>query len=137
VGGVASNIIVVIYSIGLAISTISIIVHIFFTKSVGIGVGLYTKDGSKKIDMKKYDDYITLYEKRNSTWIFWLSLIPALVWPVIFILMGLNILFYINIAVLLGGEIGRYRIYKHIKKNRAMWGAAAYINEVQDFFSKK
>ena len=138
VKGVIAMIFIVLYCLGAAISSIGILSQIFNPKGTGIQIGLYVdQNGKRQMSMERYDWFINIYEKRYSSPIFWLSCIVALSWLVVFLAAGIEILAYIAVGLTFVAEIGRYKVYKAIKANKTGWGAAMYINEIQNFFEEK
>lgn len=139
IGGLTATIAVIIYCILLGLTIIGILEQMFNPKAVGKRLGIKTdlKTGKASIDMSRYDQFIDRYEHRFSNIWFWLDIPIAMSWIVIFLVGGFPIISYMTPGVYMCSEIGRYRIYKIVKDNKTAWGAAAYVNEIQNFFGKK
>lgn len=138
IGNTVGTIAIVMYCISAAAAAIGTLLQIFNTTKTRMLVGLYMdQTGEQKMSMERYDEFIKTYEKRFSTLIFWISCLVVVLWPVIFMAAGIEILAYIAIGLSLAGEIGKYKMYKCIKNNNAAWGAGMYVNEVLNFLEKK
>lgn len=139
IGGLAATIAIIIYCILLGLTVFGILEQIFKPKAVGIRLGMVPdpKTGRMSLSMDRYDQFIEAYEHRFSVIWFWLDIPITIGWVIIFLLAGHSLIAYIVIAVYMGLEIGRYEVYKAIKKNKDGWGAAMYISEVRDFVKKK
>ena len=139
ISGLTATIVVIIYCILLGLTILGIFEQIFKSEAVGmrLGMALDPKTGKVSLDMGRYDQFIETYEHRFSNIWFWLDIPVTMAWVIIFLAGGFSTVAYISIAVYMGLEIGRYEVYKAIKKNKDGWGAAMYISEVRDFVKKK
>ena len=138
VGGTVATITAVVYATMLTVGLLGIFANIFTPKSTGMQIGFVRKPGkSVSVDINLYDNYIYLYDHRMSSIWFWLSLPLALAWPVVFLSGGFTKIACTSFAALILSEIGKYRVYRSIKKNKTGWGAAAYISEIHSFFNEK
>lgn len=139
IGGLAATIAIIIYCILLGLTIFGILEQIFNPKAVGIKIGMVPdlKTGRMSLNMNVYDQFIETYEHRFSSIWFWLDIPITVGWVIIFLLAGHSLITYIVIAAYMGLEIGRYEVYKAVKKNKAVWGAAMYTNEISNFIKEK
>ena len=139
IGGLVATIFVSIYCILLGLTAIGILEQLFNSKAVGmkLGMALDPKTGLASLNMGRYDQFIETYEHRFSSMWFWLDIPITMGWVIIFICGGYSLIAYISIAIYMGTEVGRYEVYKAVKKNKDGWGAAMYVNEISNFVEKK
>ena len=137
IGGTMGLVVVIIYCAGTLILSLGSLTQIANPGTVGMQMGII-KDANNlpAIDLKIYDEYMHTYEHRMSSIWFWLFAPLALAWPIVFLIGGFTEIAYIALASIIFAEIGEYRVYKSIKDNKQTWGAAAYINEIRNFFDE-
>jgi archaellum biogenesis protein FlaJ (TadC family) len=136
IGGPAGLVVVIIYCVMIFIISLGTLAQITKPGPVGMQMGIIKNaDDLPTIDLKKYDEYIHIYDHRMSSIWFWIFAPLALAWPMLFLIGGFTKIAYISFASIIFAEIGKYRVYKAIKDNKQTWGAAAYINEIRNFFS--
>ena len=136
VGGKAGTVVIVLYSILAGLAFLGALCQAISPKFVSMGVGIVIENGKKTMKLENYDEAMSMYENRLSTWLFWLSTCITMGWVALFLSAGVNFLVYTVIVLFVVGEIAKYRIYNCIKKNKDFWGAAMYINEIQNFFGE-
>lgn len=138
IGGPASIVVIIVYCTMTFILSLGVLAQIAKPGDVGMQMGIVRgSDNSPTIDLKIYDEYTYEYEHRMSSIWFWVFAPLALAWPIVFLMGGFTKIAYISLASIVFAEIGKYRVYKAIKDNKQTWGAAAYINEIRNFFDKK
>lgn len=137
IGGSAGIVVVIIYCVAIFILSLGALAQVVKPGTVGMQMGIIIgADNLPTIDPKIYDEYMHNYEHRMSSIWFWLFAPLALTWPIIFLIGGFTEIAYIALASIIFAEIGKYRLYKAIKDNKQIWAAAAYINEIRNFFNK-
>ena len=138
IGGTTAIVAVVIYYVAIGLGSITTLEQLFNPTKHGMGMGVVLEpDGRKGIDLELYDKFVFVYEYRFSNIWFWMAIPIILTWPAIFLVGGFPIAAYIYFAMIIVSEIANYRVYKTIKENKTIWGAAAYINEINNFFNGK
>jgi len=135
IGGKAATVVIVLYSIIAGFSFLGILYQAISPRSASMGIGIVVENGKKTMKFENYDKATSMYENRLSTWLFWASTCLSLGWAVIFLSAGVNFLAYAVAILFVVSEIAKYRIYKCTKKNKTAWGAAMYINEIQNLFN--
>jgi hypothetical protein len=137
IGGSASIVVVIIYCVMISIVSLGTLAQVVKPGTVGMQMGITMgADNLPTIDPKIYDKYMHDYEHRMSSIWFWMFALLTLAWPVVFLIGGFIEVAYISLASIVFAEIGKYRLYKAMKDHKQTWAAAAYINEIRNFFNK-
>ena len=123
VGGTAATIALVIYSLLLVVGLIGSVSQIIWPKDIAIQLGSEVVDGKKIIKIEKYGEYLSTFDNRYLTIKYWISLIIILLWLILFLAAGLEILALISLTAVLIDEVGKHKVCNHMRKNKDIWSA--------------
>ena len=135
IGGKAATVVIVGYPILAGLGFLGALFQSISPRDTSLGIGIVIENGKRSMKFENYDKAMVIYENRLSTWLFWTSTCVTLSWVALFLSVGINLLAYTVILLFVISEIAKYRIFSCIKKNKTAWGAAMFINEIQNFFN--
>jgi len=108
---------------------------LFWPTKTGMRMSIcLNKEDQKDIDISVWDTYIKRYEDRYRSLHSWINLAAHLSILAMFMAAEIWFVVYMDIICTAIGEAATWRLYKTIKNKKTIWGAAAFVHSVQEFF---
>jgi len=130
-----------IYTVAYVLLTLiampSYFLMLFWPTKMGIRMSIcLNKKDQKDIDISVWDAYVEKYENRYSSLHSWIDLAAHLSILAMFMAAEIWFVVYMDIICTAMGEAATWRLYKTIKNKKTMWGAAAFLHDIQESFKQ-
>ena len=123
----------IIYLLLILMATPTYLLMLFMPTRLGMRMSICLNKGDQKdIDISVWDAYIKKYEGRYGHLYSWINLVVHLCILAMFMAAGIWFVVYIDIIYTVIGEAAGWRLYKTIRDNKIMWGAASFLVQIQE-----